>query len=361
MMKPCFDRRSRGLALAAFLAPLILAAASLQAQDKVELKLDKANQRLDAQYQEILNQYRPVKHNYTNEQLTEPINVHELAIEVRDPQQELLGATLAPLSDALRAQLNVAAGQGLVVASLRNDGPSAQAGLKLHDVLLTLADKFLASADDLSKQLKAAGESPVTLKLLRAGKPIEIQVRPIYRVTLGPVSEEKKKYFLGISLSGLDEDLRSQLGVPVGQGVIITDVNKKSPAEAAGLKVHDVVLELGGKVIDTPEKLATLVQAGQDKPQAIKLLRAGNPLSINVTAETRIAENIAGVYAGDMRIRILNLADAEQEVAKERALTTRFKRESEVESLKKIDDLQRQVRSLREALDQFKASQSPKK
>ena len=41
----------------------------------------------------------------------------------RDPVAETLGATLAPLSDALRAQLKVPAGQGILVTSLRSDGP----------------------------------------------------------------------------------------------------------------------------------------------------------------------------------------------------------------------------------------------
>lgn len=353
-MRQDFHLCSRGPALAALIAAMFLAVPSSQAQE----------QAVQTMVQSIADPYRPVVHNYTDAKLSEPINVSELAFEVRDPQQELLGATLAPLSDALRTQLNVAAGQGVVVASLRNGGPSAQAGLKLHDVLLSLADKPLASADDLSKHLKAAGESPVGLKLLRGGKQIAIQVRPIYRVTLGPVVEEQKKYFLGISLGGLDEALRSQLGLPADEGVVITDVNKNSPAEAAGIKVHDIVLELGGKLIDTPDKLAALVQAGQDKPQTIKLLRTGKPLTMNVTAEIRNVENIEGLYDQERWIRILNVAAAEKEVAafaKERESAAKLSLKKEAAASKRIEDLERQVRSLREALDQIKSSNSPKK
>src|SRR3954468_7632634 len=63
-----------------------------------------------------------------------------LVARVIDQADELLGATLQPISDALRAQLALPAGEGLLVASLRSDGPSAQAGLKQNDILLALAD-----------------------------------------------------------------------------------------------------------------------------------------------------------------------------------------------------------------------------
>lgn len=42
----------------------------------------------------------------------------------RDSADETLGATLQPVSESLRAQLNIPAGQGLLVASLKSDGPT---------------------------------------------------------------------------------------------------------------------------------------------------------------------------------------------------------------------------------------------
>jgi membrane-associated protease RseP (regulator of RpoE activity) len=207
-----------------------------------------------------------------------------------DPADELFGATLQPVSDALRAQLEVPAGQGLLVASLREDGPSAQAGLKQNDILLTLADKPLATADDLTKQLKAAGEAAVSLKVLRAGKPVTIQVRPNYRVTLGAVAEPKSEYFIGVSVDPVDDALRAQLALPSGQGVVISDVTSGSPAEKAGVKKYDIVLELGGKPIANFEALASQVQANRDTPTTLKLLRAGKPLTIPVSGTVRKVE-----------------------------------------------------------------------
>jgi membrane-associated protease RseP (regulator of RpoE activity) len=277
---------------------------------------------------------------------------------IRDPQQDLLGATFTPLSDALRAQLNVPAGQGILVELLRSDGPSAQAGLKVHDVLLTLAEKPLTSADDLAKNLKAAGEAPVTLKLLRAGSKVSLQIRPVYHVTFGPVGTAKKEYFIGISLNDLDEALRSQLKLPAGQGVIINEVIKNSPAEKAGIKAHDVVLELGGKLIDTPDKLAAQVQVGQEKPQLIKLLRAGKPLSIYVEAAMRNVESTEGFQNPDVYLRTFNALDSPLDAVRrvealKDVLIRQRQNEKDDGSAHKIEELQRQVQSLRQAIDQL--------
>jgi serine protease Do len=212
------------------------------------------------------------------------------AVQLVDPVDEMLGATLQPVSDAMRAQLEIPAGQGLLVTGLRDDGPSAQAGLKQNDILLSLADKPLSAAADLTKLLKAAGESSVSLKAIRAGKPVTIQVRPIYRVTIGPAAEQKTEYYIGVSLELPDEALRTQLGLPAGQGVVVNDVVGGSPAEKAGVKKYDIVLELAGQAVDSPDVLNRHVQAAQDKPSKLKVLRGGKPVLIEVTSAVRKVE-----------------------------------------------------------------------
>jgi serine protease Do len=213
-----------------------------------------------------------------------------LLANVLDPTRELLGATLQPIGPTLRAQLGLPAGPGLLVAEIRSDGPSSQAGLQLNDILLTLADRPLASVDDLTKGLKAASDSPVPLKILRAGKPMTLPVRPNYRVTLGPVVEQKSEYYIGVSIESADDALRAQLGLPAGEGVVVTDVVSGSPAEKAGVKAHDIILELGPNPIGTPEALAGQVQASRDKPTTLKIVRGGKPITMDVTAAVRKVE-----------------------------------------------------------------------
>jgi C-terminal processing protease CtpA/Prc len=293
----------------------------------------------------------------------------------RDPADETLGATLVALSDALRSQLKVPAGQGLIVSSLRSDGPSAQAGLKQHDVLLTLADHPLTSVDDLSKHLKAAGEAPVPLKLLRGGKKVTLQVRPVYRVTLGWVGEEKKEFYIGVSLSSLDEALRTHLNLPAGQGVLVDSIVDKSPAATVGIKPHDIILEFAGAKIDAPEKLAAQVQAAKDQPVTLKVLREGRTLKIEITPAARKVETSDAGGTADRMVRLWALRTRDQVQADSGTALLARKRiaaredpgwtEKEASTARQIEDLRAQVQSLRDAVERLnatlKANQPPKK
>jgi len=271
----------------------------------------------------------------------------------RGPGDEFLGATLESLNDPLRAQLNLPAGQGILVASLRGDGPSAQAGLKAYDILLTLAGKPLATPDDLTKHLKEAGDAPVTLKLLRGGKEMSIQVRPIYRVTLGPVGEQKKEYYLGIQLVGLNEAVLSHLALPKGQGLMISEVIKKSPAEEAGIKPYDIVLEMGGKAVDTPDKLTAQIQAGKDQPTTIKLLRAGKPLSIAITAAARTVESNARLSLRLYRPLKNTLNLQEQAWLTEVNQRTGAMQLQQAKESSQTQDLRQQIEALRTAIERL--------
>lgn len=215
---------------------------------------------------------------------------NQAILALQGPSDNLLGATLQPVGDTLRTQLGIPVGQGLVVETLRGDGACALVGLQRNDVLLTLSDKPLATTDDLNKQLKQAGDSAVLLKVLRTGKPLTIQVRPIYRVTLGPVAEQKTEFFIGVSVVGPNDAVRAQLGLPDSQGVVVNEVEKGSAAEKAGVKKYDILLELNGKPIDSPETLSHLVQSAKDQPATLKILHHGNQVTLTITPIARKVE-----------------------------------------------------------------------
>jgi membrane-associated protease RseP (regulator of RpoE activity) len=206
---------------------------------------------------------------------------------LRDLADTTLGATLQPVDEGVRAQLGLEAKGGLVVSALADGGPAASAGLKQNDILLALADAPLAEVDDLPKQLKAVGEKDVPLKLLRAGKPLTIRVRPYARMTLGPAEPEKVDYYIGVSASPPDDVLRAHVELPAGQGLLITEVVPESPAEKAGVKKFDILLKLNDKPLDRPENLSKQVQAAGDKSTKLFLYRGGKPITITVKPEPR--------------------------------------------------------------------------
>jgi predicted metalloprotease with PDZ domain len=198
------------------------------------------------------------------------------------------GATLNPADDALRAQLGIPANQGLVVADVTAGGPAAHVGLQPNDVLVRLAGADLSTADALATALKAGGDKPAALRLIRAGKPLEIQVKPVYRVTFGPAAPEPRRYFIGVQVDPPDDTLRAHLAdVPAGQGLVATQVLPDSPALKAGIKPFDLLVECNGKPLNNGEDLVGQVQGSDGKPLTLKVLRGGKPVTLNVVPEMR--------------------------------------------------------------------------
>ena len=89
-----------------------------------------------------------------------------------------IGVVCFPLNDAMRAQLDVPKGEGLLVASVMPKSPGDKAGIQLHDVLLKAGNKKLANVKELLDAVRGAkGGKAVTIELLRKGKKQTVKVQ----------------------------------------------------------------------------------------------------------------------------------------------------------------------------------------
>lgn len=82
-----------------------------------------------------------------------------------------LGVHTVPLVPALRAQLEIPDGQGIVIEFIAADGPAADAGLEENDIILTLDGKPVRSVEAFRRQLRESipGATAV-ITYLRKGK-----------------------------------------------------------------------------------------------------------------------------------------------------------------------------------------------
>ena len=87
-----------------------------------------------------------------------------------------VGIDGTPVDDVLRAQLELTAGGGIVVNQVVADGPAARAGLRQYDVLLAADERPLAQIGDLADYVQLKKEAAFTLRLVRAGKALTIDV-----------------------------------------------------------------------------------------------------------------------------------------------------------------------------------------
>ncbi|MDD5307540.1 MAG: Do family serine endopeptidase [Deltaproteobacteria bacterium] len=90
--------------------------------------------------------------------------------------------------------------------------------------------------------------------------------------------------WLGIAFQPLDEDLAKAFGTKDTHGAVVANVTPGSPAEKAGLKGGDVIVEVGGKALKDASQLPSLVASrkpGEVVP--VVVVRDGKRRTIDVT------------------------------------------------------------------------------
>lgn len=89
--------------------------------------------------------------------------------------------------------------------------------------------------------------------------------------------------WLGVYVQKLTPELASSLGLDEDEGVLVSDVTPGSPAEKAGIKRGDVIVEFGGKKIDDITDLTTLAAVASPGTEVnIKLLQDGKQKNLKV-------------------------------------------------------------------------------
>ena len=105
--------------------------------------------------------------------------------------------------------------------------------------------------------------------------------------------------YLGVGIQALTADLRQSLGASGEGGVLVTEVQPESPAAKAGVLRGDIVVELGGKHVDSPQRFRNAIaQAGVGTKVALVVQRQGK----NQKLDAELAK--AGVLRGDIVVEL---------------------------------------------------------
>ena len=101
----------------------------------------------------------------------------------------------------------------------------------------------------------------------------------------------EKVTFLGVSASTLSEGMSEQLNLPHGIHLNVDQVSPDSPAERAGLRLYDILLELDDQILVNSDQLKALVRLkNPDDLVQLKILRKSKPMTLEVKlAESEVA------------------------------------------------------------------------
>jgi serine protease Do len=142
----------------------------------------------------------------------------------------------------------------------------------------------------------------------------------IAKTTVSQLRESGKvtRGYLGIRFQPLTADLARSFGLESEKGALIASVEKDTPAEKAGLKAGDVIVEFDGKQITEGNELPRYVAATPvDKKVVLTIYRDGVKQSISlVVGRLKDREAVAGQESSGENNRTgLTVEDVRKELA----------------------------------------------
>ncbi len=169
-----------------------------------------------------------------------------------------------------------AEGGRILVADVQKDSPAESAGLKVGDVVRAADGTTHRDVMRLMQALwnKKAGDV-LKLDVERERKNLTVSVKLAALPQLSVPDLMQKKF--GLVVQPLTADLAGALGYSFAQGLLVSDVERKSPAEAAGFRRGIVITHIAGEEILAMDRLA----------EQLADIQAGDPVTMVLFVVTR--------------------------------------------------------------------------
>src|SRR5882757_1838181 len=230
-----------------------------------------------------------------------------------------LGVDIADISSDRLGALKLKEEQGAEVTMVDQDAPAGKAGIKEHDVILTMNGTAVESKSQLQRMIH---ETPpgrvVSLGLSRDGQPLTIKVQLADRRSEFPhMAKDKDKdndfHFemppmpnmedfevpnigvvyvhssmrSGVMVENLTPQLGEFFGVKSGNGVLIRSVEKGSRAEKAGFRAGDVIVKVNNQPVHDTSDFTHALRSPNSGPISVGVIRDKKEQNLNLTLPER--------------------------------------------------------------------------
>lgn len=213
-------------------------------------------------------------------------------------------------SDRLAA-LKLKEERGVEITMVDQDAPAGKAGLKEHDVILTVNGADLESVEQLRRMIH---ETPpgrvVTLGISRDGQPQTIKVQLADRQKAWARIPETKEFNFtmpampdidvpvsvvvvhsslrsGLMVENLTPQLGDFFGARNGEGVLVRSVDKGSRAEKAGFRAGDVIVRVNGEAIHDSGDFSHALHSRTENTVNVSIIRDKKEQILTLTLPER--------------------------------------------------------------------------
>jgi len=204
---------------------------------------------------------------------------------LRTPEYGWLGIGIRDVAEDLSydisAKFGVLEGNGVLVVEALEGGPAQEAGLKGGDVIVQVGPQRVWEVKDLQRIVRQmAVEDEVILAILRDGDRLTLPIR-VARMPQ-EAADGLAAGSLGLIVRGLDAAVAERAGLDRRGGIRVVVIERRSPAERAGLQPGDLILSVNGRDVLSPADYAAAFRESTGG-MTLRVLRGNNnPLTITL-------------------------------------------------------------------------------
>ncbi len=226
-----------------------------------------------------------------------------------------LGVDIADVSAERLSALKLKEEKGVEVTMVDQDAPAGKAGIKEHDVIVSMNGTPIESGAQLRRMIH---ETPpgrmVTLGLSRDGQPMELKVQladkhkemgwagpkpgdihvnipPIHvpdidipSINMVVVTSSARS---GLMVENITPQLGEFFGVKDGNGVLVRAVEKGSRAEKAGFRAGDIIVKINDQAVHDTSDFSHAVKSRSGNAINVGVVRDKKEQMLNLTLPSR--------------------------------------------------------------------------
>ena len=186
-------------------------------------------------------------------------------LEFGEVRRGFLGARFQDLNAELAEAFGMPSARGAVLVSVTPDTPAAQSGLQPGDIITSVNGRRVTSADMLRTQIGLAPVgATIKFELLRNGKPQQAEMTVAAADAAPGRDNFKNKRFANTTVGDIPRDSPLFGRVP---GVMVFDIDRRSPAWRAGLRKGDIISSVNREA--TPDLKTFLAAVNSERGQLL--------------------------------------------------------------------------------------------
>ncbi len=184
------------------------------------------------------------------------------------------------------------------VGKIEKNSPAERAGLMTGDRVLRIDGKAVESWDDIQNAVDRHDGKPLLFNVKRGNETVVIPVRPEQKNEPNVFGQQKEFWDIGVS----------PLVFPV-----VGDVMPGMPAEKAGLRKGDRLLQVENTPLRTWEDMTDIIHDSAGKPLAFRIKRGSEVFDRTITPE---AETVRTPQGGEKRIGLIGIRPVQNDFLK---------------------------------------------